>query len=406
MSEQPYVLDRAPRAALRVFVAVQVVAVFVYLWAGRNRWFFGDEWSFLISRDAGSMSGLFKPHAEHWTTLPIITYRVMFHIFGLRTYVPYQLLTIILHLVAAGLLRAVMRRAGVSPWMATVAASLFVLFGSGDSNILRAFQITFDGALVFGLIHLLLADHDGPVDRRDWIGLGAGLAALMCSGVGIAMVGAVGVSTFIRRGWRIAILHTAPLFAVYGLWWWTFARNDYQRLRTTPSMIASFVGSAFSSTLNALGQIRGVGLLLGLVLVAGLLLAWRHPARADVRRRAAMPAGLLVGVVVFVLLTAWSRAAFGSAYAEQSRYLHIIAAMLIPTLGVATDAIARRAPAVAPVMVVVLLVGIPGNLDIVVNQKGSGRGTRPEKALYLAAARSADSGRTAGMGAARSDPHA
>jgi hypothetical protein len=387
VGETTFVLDRAPRAALRVFLAVQVAAAFLYLWAGRNRWFFGDEWSFLISRDAGSFSGLFEPHAEHWTTLPIITYRVMFHVFGLRTYVPYQLLTITLHLLAAGLLRTVMRRAGVSPWMATVTASLFVLFGSGDSNILRAFQITFDGALVFGLVQLLLADHDGPANRRDGIGLGAGLAALMCSGVGVAMVGAVGASTLLRRGWRIAILHTSPLFAVYGLWWWTFARDDYKRLRTTPSMIVSFVGAAFSSTLSALGQMRGLGLLLGVVLVAGLLLAWRHPTSGDVRRRAAMPAGLLVGVVAFVVLTAWSRAAFGSAYAEQSRYLHIVAALLLPAIGVAADAISRRAPALVPAVVVILLVGVPGNLDIVVNHKGPGRGTRPDRELYLAAAR-------------------
>ena len=47
---------------------------------------------------------------------------------------------------------------------------MFVLFGAGAQDILWAFQITFTGALVFGLVQLLLADHDGPVDRRDWLG--------------------------------------------------------------------------------------------------------------------------------------------------------------------------------------------------------------------------------------------
>ena len=56
------------------------------------------------------------------------------------------------------------------PWLATVAAVVFVFFGAGAENILVAFQITFVGSLVFGLTQLLLADHDGPLDRRDWLG--------------------------------------------------------------------------------------------------------------------------------------------------------------------------------------------------------------------------------------------
>jgi len=73
-----------------------------------------------------------------------------------------------------------MHRAGVRPWSATVLASLFVLFGAGAANILWAFQISFVGSVAFGLTHLLLADHDGPFDRRDWLGLLAGFATLLC----------------------------------------------------------------------------------------------------------------------------------------------------------------------------------------------------------------------------------
>ena len=64
-----------------------------------------------------------------------------------------------------------MRRAGVRPWIATLTAAVFVFFGAGAENILIAFQITFVGSFVFGLAQLLLADHDGPINRRDWLGL-------------------------------------------------------------------------------------------------------------------------------------------------------------------------------------------------------------------------------------------
>jgi hypothetical protein len=62
---------------------------------------------------------LFRPHNEHWVTLPVLWYRVLWQLFGLRTYDPYQLTTVILHVVAAALLRELMRRAGVGPWIAT-----------------------------------------------------------------------------------------------------------------------------------------------------------------------------------------------------------------------------------------------------------------------------------------------
>ena len=126
-----------------------------------------------------------------------------------------------LHLVAAALVLAVMRRSGVRPWLATVAAAVFVFFGAGAENILVAFQITFVGSLVFGLTQLLFADHDGPLDRRDWLGLLAGFAGLLCSGVAVTMTVVVGLAVLLRRGfrgWRVALFHTAPLAVAYALW--------------------------------------------------------------------------------------------------------------------------------------------------------------------------------------------
>jgi hypothetical protein len=38
------------------------------------------------------------------------------------------------------------------------------------------------------------------------------------------------------------------------------------------------------------------------------------------------------------------------------------------------------------VVVAIVLIGVPGNIDITVNQKGGGRGPRPDHELYLAAA--------------------
>jgi hypothetical protein len=57
-----------------------------------------------------------------------------------------------------------------------------------------------------------------------------------------------------------------------------------------------------------------------------------------------------------------NRAFFGNRFATSSRYLHIIAALLLPAIAVAAEAIIRRRREFAPVALALLVVGIPGNL--------------------------------------------
>ena len=94
---------------------------------------------------------------------------------------------------------------------------MFVLFGAGEEGILFAAHIGFVGALVLGLTQLLLADHDGSLDRRDYLGLLAGFAGVMCSGVAVSMTNVVGLAmlsvaadAFMRRS-RVGILAVALL---------------------------------------------------------------------------------------------------------------------------------------------------------------------------------------------------
>lgn len=142
--------------ALLGFGIVVVLAFPLLVSWGRGLSFTVDDYDFLATRTGGSAFDLFKTHNAHWVTLPAATYRLLWWLVGVRSYLPYQLLLIGLHLVAAALLLVVMRPAGVSPWIATIAATVFVLLGAGAENIVIAFQITFVGSLVFGLAHLLL----------------------------------------------------------------------------------------------------------------------------------------------------------------------------------------------------------------------------------------------------------
>jgi hypothetical protein len=353
---------------LSVFVAVEFLALPLLLWWGRGGWFTFDDWDLLSQRRVGSAHDLFLPHGDHWSTLPIVIYRLWWWMFGIRNYFPYQLLVVVLHLTAAALLWVVMRRAGCSPWVATIFAGVIVFFGTVADTILVAFFMTFIGSLVFGLAHLLLADHDGPVGRRDILGLLAGLAGMLFSGVAVTMVIVVGLATLVRRGWRVALLHTVPLGALYLIWLGVIGTEGTRLPLTRPTVweIVRFVAVGMRAAFGELGQLPGVGLALAAMLIVGLALA-RAELGAAFRKRAAAPLALLAGALTFLGLTAYGRA--GAAlfipvreYARQGRYVYVAVAMSLPALALAAEVIIRRWRKLTPLVLVLPLLGLPGNV--------------------------------------------
>jgi hypothetical protein len=68
--------------------------------------------------------------------------------------------------------------------------------------------------------------------------------------------------------------------------------------------------------------------------------------------------------------------AFGSEAAKPSRYVHLLAAMLLPAIVVAGDALARRWRPALPIVAIVLLVGVPANIAA-----GSSKNTNEERVL-------------------------
>jgi len=354
--------DTQARPALLAFVAVAIAGSVVYVVNGRKVWFFGvfgDEWDFLAGRRA-TIPDLLMRHGDHLVALPALVFRILYTAFGLRTYLPYQLCAIGLHLAAAALLRVVMRRAGVNPWIATIAAGAFVLFGAGSQDILIAFQITFSGALVLGLVQLLLVDHAGPIDRRDALALLAGLGALLCSDVALVMIAAAGAAALVRGRWRAALLQVVPLAAVYTAWLVGYGRSA--RTNTDISRIFTSARTTLSSTFGALAQVPFLGWALAAMLVAGIVVAVVDARRSGTLVALTAPGALALAALLFAVMLALTRFGLGARFAASSRYLHIVAALLLPALAVAADALARRWRVLTPVVVVLLLVGVPGNI--------------------------------------------
>lgn len=352
------------RAAAWVFGVYVGIAMPVLIWMGSYRWFLGDEWSFLTDRSV-TIHDLFRAHNQHWSTIPVLAYRGLYSLVGLHAYWPYQLVVIVLHLTAAVLLRVVMRRAGVGPWIASLAAGSFVLFGPAEDNILWAFQIGFTGALVLGLTQLILADHDGPIDRRDWLGLGVGLLCLATSGQALALIAATGIVCLLRRRWWAAAFHTVPLGVIYLIW---FVATDVEPVVHVDDQVFTlgayvrWMQEASVGLFTALGHFGVVGIALVVMLVVGLTTAARVDGGWAFLRRAAIPTALLVSAVIAMSVAAPSRFALGEGSAKAGRYVGVMAAMTLPALAVAADALSRRWRWTAPLVLAAFLVPLPFNV--------------------------------------------
>jgi hypothetical protein len=348
------------RLAVVTFSVYVAVAFFVLVRLGRKYWFYADDFGLLVRR-WNTGDGLFRPQNGHWSTFPLLAYHFLYWAFGLN-YGPFQVCTILMHLTLAVLLRVIMRRAGVGPWFATITASVFVLFGPGSENILLSVQISMVGSILFGLGHLLCADHDGPFAGRDAAGLLFGALALMASGVGTIMVIIVGFAVLFRRGWRMAALHTAPLAVMYAAWyeaernWLTIPFPDNPLKYALQWNITGERG-----VFIAIGNYRAVAIALAVLLVVGLVIAWRPLDRAELRRRAAAPAALLLGAPTLFAIASSQRYWSGDV-AAASRYVSMATAFTLPALAVAAQAVARHWRRIAPVVSLLIVSAIPANI--------------------------------------------
>ncbi len=363
----------------RLFVLLTVVAVPLIAYQGRHQWFYFDDWYFLDPITSLRPSVAMEPYWGHWTIVPRLIHGALFSAFGLRHYWPYQVPVVAAHVAVAVLLRLVMVRARVDPWIATALATAFLLFGPGRDNMVWAFQISMTGSLAFGLAQLLLADHDGPIDRRSVVAALAGVVAVGSSNLGVVVLVATGTSLAWRRGFRVAAVQVVPPALAFGGWWAAYGRHVPMPVDLTADSPAQAVDYAVNLCRVFVAELGPgpTGPILAALVVLGGALAVRAVAQGEPERWAA-PLGLLAAGVVFVVTTALSRAggqALGALAPEAapSRYLHVLAVFCLPIIGVACTELGRltrSAPAVAVIVWFVVLAGLPASVAAIAEPSG------------------------------------
>lgn len=310
------------------------VAFAALLWFTSNQWFVTDEWEFIHRLIPGvGRLGLFAPHNEHWSTLPLLVYKGLFAVVGVRSYLPYMAVLLALHVLTAHLLWRLMRGAGAEVWVATAFSAVFLVLGAGVENIVWAFQIGFVGALAAGLGMVMVGRRGGPGRLvAAWV---LGVASLMCSGIGPFMVGIAGVAELLTFGWRRALATVSVPAAVYTAW--LLAIGHTGTAAVPHAALTDVPDYMFTGITTAAAEITGLGPIGALLLIP--LAGWLIAARRD--RRTARLAALAAGTVAFYLVVGMGRVGLGAGEAESSRYVYVSAVLLMPAAAVATSQLIR-----------------------------------------------------------------
>lgn len=326
---------RADATARAAFVCAAIGSLVVYYMVGRHQWFVRDDWDYVLGRDdtllhSGWRHWILDPQAGHWLTVPVVLFHYTTSCFGLGSYWPFLIPTMAAHLAAVFLVRALCVRAGVSAWTTTLACSMLLVFGAGWENMIFAIQISFNLSLVAFLAQLVLADHEGDVDRRDYLASALALIGVVSSGFGPIFM--VGVFTYLasRRRWKAALVIVAPQSALY-LWWSVFWEADTSSPRGDKWQIPRFVVRGLTTTFDGLVSVPGLSGVAALGCIA--VVASR---RFDNRTHSIF---LALGATVSTMFIAigFERVGFGSAIATSSRYAHIGAMVTAPILAMAVD---------------------------------------------------------------------
>ncbi|HEX5585916.1 MAG TPA: hypothetical protein VFZ17_01275, partial [Acidimicrobiia bacterium] len=231
--------------------------------AARGTSFFLDEWWFIADRRDVSLDDFLRPHFGHLIAIPVAIYKVLFETFGLRSYTPYLVVLVSLHVLTCVLLFVYLRRRG--PVVYALVATIAMLFiGHAWEDVIWPFQMTYLLSAATGVAALLL------LDRRSRIGdLGAMVAiaaSIAAGGVGLSFAGGALLELlWTRRDWRRLWIAGAPL-ALYALWYVKYevpqgSLDNVTRFDPFTTRLAGEASRSLLGTSVGLGQVVMVTLL-------------------------------------------------------------------------------------------------------------------------------------------------
>jgi hypothetical protein len=249
---------------------------------------YGDDWEILLQRRGFSAGVFLDPHLDHIAIAPVAIYKALLAVFGMRSALPFEVVSTLVFLLSVVLLFVYLRRR-VGDWPALLGSILILFLGAAWSDLLWSFQIGFFGSVAAGLGALLALERD---DRKgDLFACALLVLAISFSELGVPFaVGAlasVALGPSPRRGrFYVPLL---PL-ALYGLWYLGWGQNSdvyhydrFHNLLNSPSFVFDAISENLASLfglatpLNGRADVNLIGLTWGRILfvIAIPLAIWR-----------------------------------------------------------------------------------------------------------------------------------
>jgi hypothetical protein len=346
-----------------VIVALAGLAsVALLLYTARKFDFFYDEWDWLDRAGRWTASDYFLPHGEHWSTVPMLVYKVLLSTVGMRSYLPFLAAMVVTHALGGMVLFAVLRKRG-GDVLALALTVIFLFLGTGSEDLDWAFQLGFDASLLFGLLGVALL-HGSEAGR--WRRIGGSVALLLSlasSGIGLFYLAAAGVDALLQQDrWR-RIWPVAVGLAAYVAWYGKFGKaglsgDNPLSLHTLSGLVEYVPAGVATAVAGVFGRSASWGsLALPLFVGAVVFLYLRY--RPSDSLLWASAAGLVAQFVV----TGMSRVQEGTAEATQNRYVTMAAPFVMIIIAVVCARLPQPRGAV-PVAAIALaaLAALAGNL--------------------------------------------
>ena len=341
-------LERLVRPTLAVAI---IVSGLLQLHLTRGSSFWADDWTWIATRRANTVSAFLSPYNGHLSLVPVAIYRLMFAVFGIGSYLPYRIVVIALDLVV-GVLVFGYAKSRTGELVAMLLAVSMLFLGPGWQDMLWSFQIPWLIVCVAGITSLILIER-----RRRAADIAVcALTLVMLSSTGLGLAFTIGIAVdlaLVRRRWQALWIPALPL-ALYVIWALHYHPTavDWSHLPQVPGDIAE----AAAASLSILTGLSGVGpfnevaqsLTYGWpLLVLMVLLAVRYGRRHRPAARAISLAVILIG---FATLVSIVHGALASPLTSRYVYVYCLLAVLLvaeiargvrppPTVAVALGAV-------------------------------------------------------------------
>ncbi len=250
-------------------------ALLILVW-GKGQTFINDEWNYLVVFRGWNLETLLHPQNGHLVAFPLILYKAMFGTVGASSHLPYQAMTVVLHLLVATLFFFLVRTR-VALAVAVALTVLIAFFGAGWDTVMGAYEFPNLLGMAAGLGMLL------ALGKRTRAGDILACALLTISlgsfSVGIAFaLGALlamllGGRTEWRRVWIVLI--PGVLYVAWFLWARQFGQTEVT-LASVSSMFSGIADQMAAICASVTGLFRVPGSI-GLPTVLELRQDWGYP---------------------------------------------------------------------------------------------------------------------------------